>query len=80
MENISHDELKGTSYTGEKKSFAVEILIPAGHAEQKYNHTFIVLLKTSMHSFSYKSQRREGEKNDGKDNGDAYYIKTKTDG
>lgn len=57
----------------------VEILIPAGHAEQKYNHTFIVLLKTSMHLFSYKSQRREGEKNDGKDNGDAYYINTKTD-
>lgn len=60
MENISHDKLKETSYTGEKKSFVVERLIPAGHAEQKCNHTFIVLLKTSIHPHtSHKGERKK---------------------
>lgn len=78
MENISHDELKETSYTGGQKSFVVKRLIPAGQAQQKYNNTFIVLLKTSIHPHTSHKWERGG--NDGKDNGDAYYIKTKTDG
>ncbi len=60
MENISHDELKETSYTGGQKSFVVKRLIPAEQAQQKYNNTFIVLF-TNQHSSSYKSQMREGE-------------------
>ncbi len=60
MENISHDELKETSYTGGQKSFVVKRLIPAEQAQQKYNNTFIVLLQTSIHPHtSHKWERGE---------------------